>query len=66
MARRSMSVYLNEDTDENHVRTFGGNGYDVREWVDFYKNMTKEQFLQIHPKFAEKCEEKFELHIYYS
>ena len=23
--------------------------------------MSKEQFLQIHPKFAEKCKEKFEL-----
>ena len=65
MARRSMTVYLNFCDDEHHVRTFGGNGYDVREWVDYYKNMTKEQFLSMHPRFTEKCKDEFKLIIFY-
>ena len=66
MARRKMSVYLNEATQENHVRTYGGNGSEVREQIEFYRSMSKEQFLQIHPKFAEKCKENFKLYIHYS
>ena len=65
MARRSMTVFVNGYCDENHVRTFGGNGSDVRDMVRLYNNMTKEEFLLRHPKFADMCKEKFELHICY-
>lgn len=66
MARRSVSIYINGYCEENHVRTFGGNGDNVREVRDLYKNMSKEEFLTRHPRFAEMCQDKFELHVDYS
>lgn len=57
MARRYMWVYCNGI----EVRTFGGNGSDVKAMYRLYKNMTKEDFLSKHPKFAEICKDKFEL-----
>jgi hypothetical protein len=66
VARRSVSIYVNGWEEENHVRTFGGNGSDVREVRDVYKNMSKEEFLTHHPKFADMCQDKFELHVSYS
>lgn len=66
MARRHVTIFVNaEDCEKNHVRTFGGNGCDVREIRDLYSNMTKEEFLVKHPKFVDMCKEKFELYIYY-
>ena len=65
MARRSMSVYVNGYREENHVRTFGGNGSDVRDMVNLYQNMTKEEFLLRHPKFTNICKDEFRLHILY-
>lgn len=66
MARRSMTVYVNGYDEENRVRTFGGNGSDVRNMMELYKNMTKEEFLRRHPKFADMCKEKFFVHVFYS
>lgn len=65
MARRSVSIYVNNCCEENHVRTFGGNGSDARDIVNLYNSMTKEEFLIKHPKFADMCREKFKLHIIY-
>ena len=65
MARRSVSVYVNDYCEENHVRTFGGNGNDVRDMVNLYNDMTKEEFLLKHPKFADMCKERFKLYIIY-
>lgn len=65
MAYRSVSVYINDYLEENHIRTFGGNGSEVRDMAKLYKNMTKEQFILKHPKFAEKCKERFKLYVDY-
>jgi len=48
------------------VRTYGGNGSDVRAMYRRYKNMTKNDFLSIHPNFTEVCKSKFELSVRYS
>lgn len=66
MAYRCMKVFVNGTCDENHVRTFGGNGKNVRNMVNFYNNMTKEQFLFRHPKFEELCKDNFKLYVFYS
>lgn len=66
MARRSMTVYLNSAVPENRVRTFGGNGSDVRNKVQLYKNMSKELFIAMHPKFAEQAEKEFRLIVHYN
>lgn len=66
MAYRHIKVFVNGTCNENHVRTFGGNGHDVKECAKFYKNMSKEQFLQMHPKFTEMCKDNFKLYIFYS
>lgn len=57
VARRYMSVYCNGI----EVRTFGGNGSDVKRMVRLYQNMTKEEFLAKHPKFIDVCKDKFNL-----
>lgn len=62
MARRYMSVCCNGV----HVRTFGGNGSDVRHMYRHYKYMTKEQFLSKHPSFAEICKDGFAIGVWYS
>lgn len=64
MARRSMTVYLNEAVPENRVRTFGGNGSDVRNKVQLYKKMSKELFVAMHPNFADMCEKEFRLIVF--
>lgn len=64
MARRHMSVYLSDGTK---VRTFGGNGSDVKRMCRLYANMTKEQFLSMHPKFKDICDRNiFKLYVDYS
>lgn len=65
MARRSMTVYVNGVCEENRVRTFGGNGSDVRDMVAVYESMTKEEFLRKHPMFTDMCRDNFKLHIVY-
>ena len=62
MARRYMSVCCNGV----HVRTFGGNGGEVRDMYRRYKYMTKEQFLSKHPSFAEICKDGFAIGVWYS
>ena len=64
MAKSSMGVYVNDCCEENQVRLFGGNTSDVREMVKLYNNMSKEEFLLRHPKFADMCKEKFKLHVF--
>ena len=59
MARRCMRVYCNGTL----VRKYGGNKSDVRNMISLYRNMTKEQFLFHHPKFKEKCKDKFQLEV---
>ena len=62
MARRYMSISCN-GVD---VRTFGGNGQEVRDMYTYYKHMTKEEFLRKHPLFTEICKDRFCLSVYYS
>ncbi len=62
MSRRYVSIYCNGE----HVRTYGGNGFDVREMYRRYKSMSKEEFLAKHPTFTEICKYGFSLHVWYS
>lgn len=57
MARRYVRIYVNE----KEVRTFGGNGSEVRMVRDQYNRMTKEEFLEQHPKFTDECKDKFKI-----
>lgn len=64
MARRYMYVCCPDGTE---VRTFGGNGSDVKRMCRLYMSMTKEEFLAMHPRFKESCEgREFKLYVYYS
>ena len=62
MARRYMHVSCNGV----HVRTFGGNGQEVRNMYAYYKHMTKEEFLRKHPWLTKICKDSFCLSVYYS
>lgn len=63
MAKASVTIFVNERDEEHRVRTFGGNASDVYLMRKLYENMTKEEFIVMHPKFADKCKRKFKLYV---
>lgn len=65
MAKSDVTIFVNGFSEENHVRTFGGNNSDVGEMADLYHNMSKEEFLSRHPKFSEMCKDRFKLYVCY-
>ena len=65
MAAASITIYLNSILNKNIVRIFGGNKSEVRKMHELYQNMTKEDFIIKHPKFADMCKDKFKLYIFY-
>lgn len=59
MAAAYVRVYCNGTSEDDRVRTYGGNRSNVREMARTYSNMSKEKFLDRHPFFADRCADKF-------
>jgi len=54
MAAAYIKVFCNGEP----VRTFGGNKKEVRIMWEAYENMTVEEFVTKHPRFAGKCKHR--------
>jgi len=61
MTRSYVVVYVNDKSEDNIVRRFGGNDFDISKIVNKYSKMNKQKFLKKHPKFTDKCKDDFKL-----
>lgn len=59
MAAAYVRIYCNGTSEDDRVRTYGGNRSSVRETAREYSNMNKEKFLSRHPYFTDRCKNKF-------
>lgn len=55
------AAYVNIYCNSIPVRTYGGNRRDVSIMKQKYEGMSKEEFLSIHPRFADECKDKCEI-----
>lgn len=61
MATAYARIYLNSVSPRNLVLAFSGNKNDIRSAIQSYENMSKEEFIQKHPKFEKMCDKGFGL-----
>ena len=61
MAAAYVRIFCNDTSEENRVRTYGGNRSEVRRVAHVYRNMGKETFLKRHPFFADRCKDEFRI-----
>lgn len=61
MAAAYVRVYCNGTSEDDRVRTCGGNRSEVRRVASVYRNMSKEAFLKRHPFFTDRCKDEFRI-----